>query len=232
MAGHETSATTFSWGLKFLSDHPEAQKKLRQGLRERLSAAAEEGRQPTHDEIIKTKIPYLEATMEETLRLAGTVSVSDREAICDTTLLGHHIPKGTNVLFSHIGPSMLGPAFEIPESLRFAQGIEAERQRTWEKSPYPHAEFRPERWLVPSDEEPGEMVFDSMAGPQLAFGLGVRACFGRRLAYLELRLLTAMLFWNYEFLPCVSEYSSYKGLDGFTVKPRHCFVRITKVLNE
>ncbi|KAL1869372.1 hypothetical protein Daus18300_005584 [Diaporthe australafricana] len=232
MAGHETSATTFSWGLKFLSDHPVVQKTLREELRERLSAATEEGRQPTHDEIVKTSIPYLEATMEEILRLAGTVSVSDREAICDTSLLGHQIPKGTNVIFSHIGPSMLEPAFDIPESLRSEKGIQADRQRTWENSAYPHAEFRPERWLVPSDEKPGEVVFDSAAGPQLAFGLGVRACFGRRLAYLELRLLTAILFWNYEFLPCAPEYSSYKGLVGFTVKPRQCFVRISKVVNE
>lgn len=170
--------------------------------------------------------------MEEILRLAGTVSVTDREAICDTTLLGHHIPMGTHVIFSHIGPSMLEPAFDIPESLRFAGGIQTDRQRTWENSPYPHAEFRPERWLIPSDENPGEMVFDSAAGPQLAFGLGVRACFGRRLAYLELRLLTGMLFWNYEFMPCAQEYSSYKSVVGFTTKPKQCFVRIRKVADE
>lgn len=127
---------------------------------------------------------------------------------------------------------MLEPAFDIPESLRSAKGTEPDRQRTWENSPYPHAEFRPKRWLIPSDENPGGMVFDSAAGPQLAFGLVVRACFGRRLAYLELRLLTAMLFWNFKFMPCAPEYSSYKGLVGFTSKPRQCFVRVRKVMDE
>lgn len=228
MAGHETSATTFAWGVKYLTDNQEVQKKLREELRKHMEGAAMERRQPTTKEILKSRIPYLDATLEEILRCAGTTSVTDRQAMRDTTILGQYIPKDTNVVLLGNAESIMKPAFNIPDSRRTETALAAaSRIRSWESSPYPEVEFRPERWLVPS-EESGEMVYDATSGPHLAFGLGPRACFGRRLAYLELRMFTVLFFWNFELLPCPPELSGYKGMDGLTVKPRCCYVRLSK----
>ena len=66
----------------------------------------------------------------------------------------------------------------------------------------------------------------SAAGPTLPFGLGVRGCFGRRLAYLELRILVTLLVWHLEFLPCPPVLSSYAARDRLTHSPTQCYVRL------
>lgn len=64
--------------------------------------------------------------------------------------------------------------------------------------------FAPERWLKAekSENEDGKTVeqevFEPQAGPNLAFGAGLRACFGRRLAYLEMRTALTLLIWSFE----------------------------------
>ncbi|TDZ13321.1 Cytochrome P450 monooxygenase TRI13 [Colletotrichum orbiculare MAFF 240422] len=230
MAGHESSATTFAWGIKYMASQQHAQRVLRQELRKHLAAAAAEHRQPTCEEITKTSIPYLDATIEEILRRSGTTSGTERMAMRDTTILGHHIPKDTSVIMITIGQSITKAAFVIPDSDRTKSALDAEsRIRSWESSKYPPAEFAPERWLVPG-EGPEEMVFDATAGPHMVFGLGPRGCFGRRLAYLELRMFTALFFWNFELLPCPPELSSFEAYDGLTVKPKQCYVRLKKTV--
>lgn len=99
IAGHETTSTTLCWGLKFLTDHQEVQLKLRSELRAKLSAAHESGRYPSAQEIVKMEPPYLDATIEEVLRCGVTASSHMRMSTVDTELLGHHIPKGTDVFF-------------------------------------------------------------------------------------------------------------------------------------
>lgn len=223
VAGHDTTSTTLCWGVKFLADHQEVQHRLRNDLQTAFSAAKEEGRLPTADEITKTSIPYLEATMEEILRVGNTVPIVDREVVQDTTLLGHHIPKGTQVLFLNTGPSMLTPAFEMDESKRSPQACQAKTQ-AWADEDI--GLFKPERWLA---EENGKEVFDSQSGPAMPFSLGIRGCFGRRLAYLELRLLLTVIVWSFEFLECPGDLSGYEAIDGVVHGPKKCFVRLRKV---
>jgi cytochrome P450 len=52
--------------------------------------------------------------------------------------------------------------------------------------------FSPERWLV-NDETTGIWVYDATAGPVFPFGLGMRGCFGRKLAYYELRIVITLI---------------------------------------
>jgi cytochrome P450 len=63
----------------------------------------------------------------------------------------------------------------------------------------------------------------------MGFGLGPRSCFGRRLAYLELRLTLVMIFWNFELKKCPEELSSYNAITKLTRMPKQAFIRLEKV---
>ncbi|KAK6200764.1 hypothetical protein LQW54_009568 [Pestalotiopsis sp. IQ-011] len=180
-----TTSTTILLGMKILASNASSQTKLRETLRAAHSKAFEEKRSPKIEEITGTDIPYLDAVMEEILRVGGTVPAVDRQAVCDTEVLGFPIKKGTVVLCSGRGASMLEPGFEIDENKRSETSRLAKsenRIRAWDD--HEIGAFKPERWLVPVESEAaaaaGETTaakyqFDSTAGPQLAFGLGLRS---------------------------------------------------------
>ncbi|PLB35829.1 cytochrome P450 [Aspergillus candidus] len=233
VAGHDTMSTTLCWGVKLLADHADSQSQLRRDLFAAFGSAVAEKRAPTVEEIMQTSVPLLDATMEEILRCGGTVPIGDREAIRDTTLLGHRIPKGTLVFFLHNSHSMLLPALDVDDSRRSPRSLEAKERgqtRCWGDEDI--AQFRPGRWLVPKgqdDSDDTSLVFDANAGPNIPFGLGVRACFGRRLAYVEFRIMLIMMIWHFEFLKCPEAMSGYAGCLAVVNKPRQCFVRLRKV---
>ena len=77
-------------------------------------------------------------------------------------------------------------------------------------------EFKPERWIVQEDDDE---VFDPLAGPLIVFGLGPRACFGRKLAYLELRQAIVLLLWNFEFQRVPARLNSYTRVTKVTDQP-------------
>ncbi|KAJ0384027.1 hypothetical protein COL922a_009257 [Colletotrichum nupharicola] len=198
-------------------------------LRSKHEAAVADGRAPTYAEIVQTSISYLDALVEEMLRLAHTTIIQELQASEDTIVLGHRIPKGTNVFVANQGASFTEPAFDIPQSLRSEScknAMEDRGMRSWNEDGM--NKFWPERWLV-TNKETGEQVFDSAAGPTIPFGLGLRGCFGRRLAYMELKLLVTLLVWTFEFLPCSTELSTYEDVEGLTRKPKQCYVNL-KVL--
>lgn len=222
LAGHDTTSTTLCWALKYLADNQEVQRTLRDSLRRAFPDAKKEGRLPTAEEITRTSIPYLDATLEEVFRFANTIPIISRQTKQDTVLLGHHIPKGTNTLVIKGGPSLLLPSFPVDESKR--------NPRTREKKIKPWDDeditmFKPERWLV-TDAGGGETSFNSQAGPTIPMGMGTRGCFGRKLGYLGLRINMTLVIWKFNFLPCPKELSGYEGIDGITRVPRQCFVRL------
>src|SRR5256714_6951297 len=97
VAGLDTTSITVCWGLKFLTAHQRVQEKLRSVLRAQFRLAAEATDLPSVQEIVRSNIPYLDETIEEIHRLGGTASVGTRVTLCDTQILGHHIPKGIDV---------------------------------------------------------------------------------------------------------------------------------------
>ena len=229
IAGHDTTSTTISWGLKLLADHPEAQSRLRQALRDAHASAAQEGRAPTHSEICKASVPLLDATIEEILRVGGTTTFLERQCNSDTTLLGHHVPKGTLLIMAQRGPSITAPSQTKNASKSYGSDQAAGgsyQVPNWNEDDV--GLFKPERWLTKDDE--GDMVYDSQAGPMLSFGAGLRGCFGRRLAYVQLKLLVTMLVWHFEFLACPEELSSYARVEGLTQKPEYCYVRLQRAV--
>lgn len=229
-AGHETTSTTLCWGLKFLADQLQAQSKLRNALESAFAPARAAGRHPNIQEITSTHIPYLDATMEEILRCAGTAPVVDREARVDTKILGYAVPKGTVVTCLVTGPSMMSAGFAIDPARRnlTSQAAEKESQfRSWD--PTDIALFQPDRWMAGGPDKNGGKSFDPTAGPQLAFGLGTRGCYGKRLVYLEMRILLTLVVWNFDLLACPAGLSGYQASLITTNEPQQCYVRLREV---
>ncbi|RYP90146.1 hypothetical protein DL770_003768 [Monosporascus sp. CRB-9-2] len=230
VAGQDTTHSVMTFLVKQLGAQQEAQSKLRQSLRDAYPSATTECRQPMLSEILQAHVPYLEAFIEEVLRLNTPIVGVAQQTVRDITVLGHVIPKGTPLVFLTEGPSFHGPMHPVAEesrsesSQKHADTIPGE----WVDG----AEFRPERWLRKPREggEEGNLVFDPKAGPFMTFSLGPRMCWGRRLAYLELRLVVTLLVWNFEFLPIPPELDNWDIFDHLIYKPRSCLVRLGSTL--
>ena len=86
-AGYETTATVIAWALHELALHPAEQ----DALRNEVSAS---GSEPTFDEL-HTGLPFLEAVVNETLRVHPVVPQLHREAAQDTLLPLAPLPKSS-----------------------------------------------------------------------------------------------------------------------------------------
>ncbi|GAM87660.1 hypothetical protein ANO11243_056870 [Dothideomycetidae sp. 11243] len=220
-AGHETTSTTLQWGLKLLADHPAVQTQLRSVLHKAFPDQV----LPSGAGIAKASIPYLDATIEEILRVGLSGVGQVRQTLCDTQLLGCAIPKGTEVILLCNGPGYLQPdpfVSRIPEKDRSASSQAAKDRTVPDWNPEDIADFDPQRWLK---SDGGKTVYDSNAGPNRQFGAGERGCFGRKLAYLQLRIILVTIVWHFELAKCPETLSSYAGLVTATRPPKQCYVR-------
>nr|XP_036582208.1 cytochrome P450 monooxygenase [Colletotrichum truncatum]KAF6790868.1 cytochrome P450 monooxygenase [Colletotrichum truncatum] len=230
VAGHDTTSSAFQWGLKFIARNQPAQKRLRATLREAFPSAAASGRAPTATEILKTQIPYLDAVVEEILRCCETLPITSREAKVDTQVLGHHVPKGTVVLFIGNGPGYLRPAIPVDESKRTTETAKhaAHRAHVWD--PADVDAFKPERWMKKTTEDGEEKeVFDATSGPFMPFGYGPRACFGKRLAYMEMRIVLCHVIWAFELETVSKELDSSTRIEALATTPGDCYVKLRNV---
>ena len=211
--------------IKLLADDQRAQGRLRAALRSTHAAAHDEMRQPSVAEITKTTVPYLEAFMEENLRFNPPLAGTSRRATVDTVVLGHKVPKGTDVVLIMNGPDFKLPSIPIPGHLRSETSREKHQRGTW--NPEDIHLFKPERWLT--TDEQGREVYDPRSGPMMAFSYGPRGCFGKRLAYLELRIVLTLLVWNFEFHQLSGDLASHDAVDHITTCPVNCFVSLSKI---
>ncbi|KAK7927713.1 cytochrome P450, partial [Apiospora marii] len=201
-AGHDTTSNTLSWWVKYMSRYQGAQAKLRDSL-EKAFPVVQDGQLPTVEAILDADIPYLDAAMEETLRISSISTVA-RQAVVDTEILGCKIPKGTQIATQNL---LYERPVAVPEESRSETSRaahSAKRTRGGYDGPAGDdlKDFVPERWLVPGDKD-GQMVFDAYALPRTAFGDGPRGCFGRRLAMHELKIMMTLttLCFNFATLP-------------------------------
>ncbi|KAL4899956.1 hypothetical protein BDW74DRAFT_183271 [Aspergillus multicolor] len=217
IAAYETTGTTLCWGLKYLTDFPEIQSTLRHALEEGYVPAMRTGRPPTTQEILDTDVPYLEAVVQEILRFANPATAFDRQALMDTQILGHAVPKGTIVTCVLPHPALVSPS-DIAESS--PRPLDGDPGKPWDNPDL--ALFKPARWIHNGR-------FNPQAAPQVAFGLGPRACPGKQLAYLEIKAALVGALWNFELLPCPVEVSGY-GKDVLaTQKPKQCYLRLREI---
>lgn len=114
-------------------------------------------------------MPYLRAVIKESMRLTPIAFGITRKTSKDLVLSEYLVPKGTHVLIEQM-------------ALYWSDEHFSEAQK-----------FRPERWLR-SESKKG---VDTNPWVYLPFGFGPRSCVGRRLAQLEIEILTAKIVRNF-----------------------------------
>lgn len=85
--------------MTFLMRHSEEQMELREALRSAFPKDAQSGSCPSAKAITSVSIPYLDAFIDEILRLEPPGYINNRAATEDVTVLGHKVPKGIDVFF-------------------------------------------------------------------------------------------------------------------------------------
>jgi cytochrome P450 len=175
LAGNEIY-TLAVWTLKFLTAHQDVQTRLRQELQDQLKHASETGVTPTASEIGAARLPYFEAVIDESLRCGEITQTNIRTTQQDVNILGHMIPKDTEVLMLNNGPGVFIPPLHVEESRR-SESSRAAIDKIGEWDPKGMRNFDPSRWLVEDDE--GRISFNASAGPRHSFGAGPRGCFGK-----------------------------------------------------
>lgn len=140
LAGHETAAATMTWWMWCMAVNPAAQQAARAEVRQRL-----EGRPPSADDL--AALPYLGATLQETMRLypAAPVLIS-RRSTAPITLGGWQLPART--------------IFTVPVQL-------LQQDARWFPEP---ATFHPERFMADARQAPRGAYMPFGTGPRICLG--------------------------------------------------------------
>lgn len=167
VAGHETTAGALSWAIFEMCKDQKLQKRLREEVWAHLPASAWSADPETRSTVTAEAMdamPFLNAFCSEILRFYPPVPATVRVAAHDTTLLGQHIPAGTQVILSpwtvNVNTALWGPDAR---------------------------EFKPERWL----QNPSGGCKSNYAN--LTFLHGPRSCIGQAFARGEFQCLVAAL---------------------------------------
>lgn len=222
----ETTSVTLTWSLKFLSDIPQCQVRLRNALRQAFPETDKAGNIPPVEHLLRTTVPYLDAVIAETLRISRVFPGLIRQANVDTKLLGHLIPRGTTVIFALGGESLLHDDNDlpVPEDRRSPSSRAAKSSTPPPWLNKRKRDFWPERWLSKNDD--GQEVFDIHAGPSLPFGSGPRGCFGQKLAMLQLRLALVVMVWTCEFDQVPEALGGYAVNEAITRRPVQDYIKV------
>jgi cytochrome P450 len=158
VAGHETTANALSWAAERLCRHPDKLERLREELR------ADTGRKPGES-------TYLQAVIQETLRLRPVISIVLRRLVEPMELGGRMLPAGVSI----------APSIHL-------------MHRRADIYPEPH-QFRPERFIeAEGGKPPGTYTW-------IPFGGGVRRCLGGAFAQFEMEAVLRELVLRRQLAP-------------------------------
>jgi cytochrome P450 len=190
-AGHETTASAMSWAVYCLCKYPDVQTRLREEIRSELPDALKKGGQISSIQI--DHLPYLNAVLQETMRIFPPVPLTLRETAHDTTIQSHFIPAGTTVV---ICPWAVNTSTH-------QWGPDAR-------------EFNPERWLQPGTANTGGAESNYAI---TTFLHGPRSCIGKDFAKAEFACLVASLVGRFE-IAFEDENYELKIQGGITARPK------------
>lgn len=173
LGGYETSATTLSHLLLNLAENPEVQEKMYSELMEAIGRRRNNENSNKslldidHELITDSEIPFINACISESLRLAPPLLRPERICTKDWNYKGISIKKGTNVMLASWAAN-----------------------RHPEVYPDEPEKFKPERFLPEEKKNLNSFAFTS-------FGFGPRNCIGMRFGYENLKLFTCNLVKNF-----------------------------------
>lgn len=168
-AGHETTASAFTWAIYELSQHKDMQRRLRDEIHAHISSL--DSKDVTHDVI--DNMPFLHAVCQEVLRLWAPVPLTIRDTAVNTSILGEFVPKDTKII---IAPWAVNHNVDL-------WGDDA-------------ATFNPDRWMAPGQANAGGAVSNYAF---LTFLHGPRSCIGMKFAVAEFACLLAAFVGTWEF---------------------------------
>ncbi|KAF2848656.1 cytochrome P450 [Plenodomus tracheiphilus IPT5] len=201
-AGHETTASALTWAIYCLCRHPDVQSKLRAELRAELPALRDRNTPISSTEI--DRLPYLNAVLQETLRIFPPVPLTLRETAQDTTIQSHFIPAGTTIVI-------------CPWAINTSTHLWGPDARS----------FNPERWLGPGRANTGGAESNYAV---TTFLHGPRSCIGRDFAKAEFACLVAGLVGRCE-MQFEEEGYRLEIQGGITARPKGGLrVRIKEVV--
>lgn len=169
-AGFHTSSTALAFAVYELARHQGIQERVREEI-----VSAKEGNGGVIDYDLLNSLTYLEAVINETLRMYPPLIESERECTEDYVLkvntphLGKRdifIPKGTGIVIPIYAIHYMEEYFPNPET------------------------FNPERFLPANKDQLVPYTF-------LAFATGPRNCIGMRFAYMEMKLALVNILSRY-----------------------------------
>jgi len=143
-------------------------------------------------------LPYLQACLEESLRLMQTNNTGLPRYSPGAMVDGRYIPKGTTVQSS---------IFTLARSPRYF---------------HDPLEYRPQRWLTPDHPlYESKYANDTLKGLYF-FSIGTRSCIGREMAWLQGRLFLAKVLWTFDVTQVPGQVVDLEGTllhYGFLIKP-------------
>jgi cytochrome P450 len=164
VAGEDTTANTLAWMIDLLHRNPEALRRAREEVRR----VAPDATRFTLEQM--ADLEYVEACINETMRLKPVAPLMPSQANRDTTIGDVEVPAHTFVVGVMRRDSLDERYFPDPEK------------------------FDPDRWLADTSRAPNAKSTTRVSMP---FGAGPRLCPGRYLALLEMKMAMAMLLGSF-----------------------------------
>ena len=164
LAGEDTTANTIAWACKYFIDFPQYFARARAEADAVLGDAA-----VISDPRDLRSLPFIEAFVNETMRLRPVGPIFPMECIEPVELMGCAIPARTPIIGLTRYIAVAPENFTAPET------------------------FDPERWLSAPNPEQRHNTEAFMP-----FGTGPRFCPGRNLALTEIKMVIAMLCHHFD----------------------------------
>ncbi|KAF9702012.1 hypothetical protein EKO04_001058 [Ascochyta lentis] len=172
VAGSETTATVLLGVTYYLLKTPHAYKKVTNEVR----AAFQRAEDITFKEA-NARLPYMLACLNEAMRIFPSIPFVLLRVTNDgppTPVAGHSIPPATRVGVHQLSAYHSALNFHDPQA------------------------FHPERWLPEVYNDPTSPFHSDRREVHKPFSFGPRDCIGRNLAFHEMRLILALVLWNFD----------------------------------